>query len=53
MKRYRIMYKQRFNRKVLTDSYVRTVCDYGELIGIEQRLYDDPHVFSVEREEIE
>lgn len=53
MKRYRITYKQRFNGEVLTDTYVRTVSDYGELIDIEQRLYADPHVFSVEWEEIE
>lgn len=52
MKRYKITYKQLFNDKVLTDSYVRTVSNYGELIGIERRLYEDPHVFLVEWEEL-
>ena len=52
MKRYRITYKQKFNGKILTDSYNRSVDDFGELFDIEQRLYEDPHVFSVEWEEI-
>lgn len=52
MKRYRITYKQRFNGEVLVDSYIKTVRDYGELLKAEQDLYSDPHVFSVEWEEL-
>lgn len=52
MKRYRITYKQKFNGKILTDSYIKTVRNRGELIQAEQALYSDPHVFSVEWEEI-
>lgn len=52
MKKYRITYKQMFNGEVLTDSYNRTVSSYGELLQAEQALYDDPHVFSVEWEEV-
>lgn len=52
MKRYRITYKQRFMGKVLTDSYIKYVNNYGELIQAEQALYDDPHVISVDLEEL-
>lgn len=51
-KRYRITYKQRFMGEVLTESYIKTVNNYGELIQAEQALYSDPHVFSVEWEAI-
>lgn len=52
MKRYRIHYKQKFNGKVLEDSYIRFVESERDLIKIEDALYDDPHVFSVHAEEI-
>jgi hypothetical protein len=52
MKRYLITYKQKFCGEILVDSYVRTVSSYKELFEIEQRLYSDPHVFSVEWEEV-
>lgn len=51
-KRYKITYKQRFMGEVLTDSYIKYVNNYGELIQAEQALYEDPHVFSVEWEEL-
>lgn len=50
--RIRITYKQKFSGKVLTDSYVRTVKDRGEIAQIENDLYSDPHVFSVYWEEV-
>lgn len=53
MKTYKITYKQEFGGKILEDSYLRTVDHEGELIKVEQALYSDPHVFSVEWEELE
>lgn len=52
MKQYRIYYKQKFDGKILEDSYIRTVESEGDLMKIEDALYDDPHVFSVYAEEI-
>ena len=52
-KRYRITYKQRFMGKVLTDSYIKTINNFNELIQAEQALRSDPHVFSVKWEEVE
>lgn len=50
--RIRITYKQNFRGKVLEDSYVRTVKNREEIQKIENDLYIDPLVFSVEWEEV-
>lgn len=52
MKQYRITYKQKFSGEILEDSYIRTVKNEKELKKIENSLYEDPHVFSVEYEEL-
>lgn len=50
--RIRITFKQNFRGRILTDSYVRTVKSYEEIAKIENDLYIDPLVFSVEWEEV-
>lgn len=50
--RIEITYKQEFNGRVLTESYIRTVKDHKELIKIENDLFDDPHVISVEMKRV-
>lgn len=53
MRRYRIIYKQKFMGKILQDSYIRTVENEHELQHAISALYEDPHVFSVTYEELE
>lgn len=53
MKRYRIIYKQKFNGEILQDSYIRTVRNGHELQQAVSALYEDPHVFSVTYEALE
>lgn len=50
--RIRITYKQKYRGKILTDSYVRTVKNHEEIIKIKKDLYSDPHVVSVDWEEV-
>ncbi|MCR6096903.1 hypothetical protein HXA31_20300 [Salipaludibacillus agaradhaerens] len=52
MKRYRIIYKQKFMGKVIQDSYVRSINNKQELHNAINALYEDPHVFSVDYEEL-
>lgn len=53
LKRYKVTYKQRFMGEVLVDSYIKTVQSDRELASIEDALYSDPHVFSVNIEAID
>ena len=53
MKRYRIIYKQKFNGKILQNSYIRSVANESELQQAVSALYDDLHVFSVTYETLE
>ncbi|WP_170289297.1 hypothetical protein [Metabacillus lacus] len=52
MKRYRITYKQEFMGEILQNSYTRTVSNSVELQDAINALYDDPHVFHVDYEEL-
>ncbi|MFD1453276.1 hypothetical protein [Oceanobacillus sojae] len=52
VKRYKVTYKQSFMGEVLVDSYIRVVQSDRELVDIEDALYSDPHVFSVNIEAI-
>lgn len=52
VKRYKVTYKQSFMGEVLVDSYIRVVQSDRELVDIENALYSDPHVFSVNIEAI-
>jgi len=52
VKRYRIIYKQKFMGKILQDSYIKTVTNNWELQSAISALYEDPHVFEVTYEEV-
>ena len=49
-KTYKITYKQRYMDKVLTDSYLKTVDNFSEIIRAEEMLYEDECVFEVDWE---
>ena len=51
-KRYRFIHKQRFMGKTLKDSFIKTIRNEQELQQTIDVLYSDPHVFSVDYEEI-
>lgn len=53
MKRYRIIYKQKFNGEILQGSYIRSVANESELQQAVSALYEDPYVFSVTYEALE
>lgn len=47
---YKITYKQRYMDKILTDSYLKTVDNFSEIIRAEEMLYEDECVFEVDWE---
>lgn len=49
-KTYKITYKQRYMDKILTDSYLKTVDNFSEIIIAEEMLYEDECVFEVDWE---
>lgn len=53
MRQYRITYKQKFMGKILQESYVKSVSTERELQNAIDTLYEDPHVYSVDYEELE
>lgn len=52
-KTYKITYKQRYMDKILTDSYLKTVDNFSEIIRAEEMLYEDECVFEVDWELVE
>lgn len=52
MKRYKITYEQEFMGKILEYSYIRSINNEDEIHNVIEALYEDPHVFSVDYEEL-
>jgi hypothetical protein len=52
MKRYKVIYVQKFMGELHRDSYIREVNDENQLMNIKDALFDDPHVVSVYFEEL-
>lgn len=50
--KYKFTYKQKFMGKILTDSIIKTVESWDEVLQTERDIKTDPHVFWVESEEI-
>lgn len=46
-KTYKITYKQRYMGEILTDSYLKTVDNFIEIIRAKEMLYEDECVFEV------